>query len=340
VATAYLPMDSSTAGQAATTLLGVVEAVGGFVAILAIVFFVAGRATGRLQRPIAIVVCLGPALFLVTLGLIVPAITTINNSLKNQQFLGQLETKYIGFKNYSYAFTDPYTQQTIVRTVLWLLIVPTLAVFVGLLMALLVDRMKYASIPKTMVFLPTAISFVGAAVIWSYVYNYVTPSQPQTGLLSQVVMKLGWSNPPNWLISVPLNTFLEMVIMIWIQAGFAMVVLGAALKSIPDEIIESARLDGASGVTLFRTVQIPMIRNTLVVVMTTVMITTLKVFDIVFTINNGNFDTDVLARQMYADMFVTNQVSRGSALAVILFLAVTPLVYYNIRQLRREREIR
>jgi alpha-glucoside transport system permease protein len=338
--TAHVALAASTVGQAASTLFGVVAAVGGFVAILAIVFFVAGRATGRLQKPVAIVICLGPALFLVTLGLIIPAITTINNSLKNQQFLGQLNTKYIGLKNYTYAFTDPHTQQTIVRTVLWLLIVPTVAVFVGLLMALLVDRMKYASIPKTMVFLPTAISFVGAAVIWSYVYNYVTPSQPQTGLLSEVLMKLGWSNPPNWLITVPLNTFLEMVIMIWIQAGFAMVVLGAALKSIPDEIIESARLDGASGVKLFRTVQIPMIRNTLVVVMTTVMITTLKVFDIVFTINNGNFDTDVLARQMYADMFVTNQVSRGSALAVILFLAVTPLVYYNIRQLRREREIR
>jgi len=333
-------MDSSTAGQAATTLLGVIEAVGGFIAILVIVFFVAGRATGRLQRPIAVVICLGPALFLVTLGLIIPAITTINNSLKNQQFLGQLETKYIGFKNYSYAFTDPYTQQTILRTVLWLLIVPAAAVAVGLLVALLVDRMKYASIPKTMIFLPTAISFVGASVIWSYVYNYVTPSQPQTGLLSEVAMKLGWSNPPNWLITAPLNTFLEMVIMIWIQAGFAMVVLGAALKAIPDEVIESARLDGAEGVTLFRTVQIPMIRNTLVVVLTTVMITTLKVFDIVFTINNGNFDTDVLARQMYADMFVTSQVSRGSALAVILFVAVIPLVFYNVRQLRRERETR
>ena len=333
-------MDSSTAGQAATTLLGVIEAVGGFIAILVIVFFVASRATGRLQKPIAVVICLGPALFLVTLGLIIPAITTINNSLKNQQFLGQLETKYIGFKNYSYAFTDPYTQQTILRTVLWLLIVPAAAVAVGLLVALLVDRMKYASIPKTMIFLPTAISFVGASVIWSYVYNYVTPSQPQTGLLSQVAMKLGWSNPPNWLITAPLNTFLEMVIMIWIQAGFAMVVLGAALKAIPDEVIESARLDGAEGVTLFRTVQIPMIRNTLVVVLTTVMITTLKVFDIVFTINNGNFDTDVLARQMYADMFVTSQVSRGSALAVILFVAVIPLVFYNVRQLRRERETR
>jgi alpha-glucoside transport system permease protein len=127
--------------------------------------------------------------------------------------------------------------------------------------------------------------------------------------------------------------------MIWIQTGFAMVVLSAALKSIPDEIIESARLDGASGVTLFRTVQIPMIRNTIVVVLTTVMITTLKVFDIVFTINNGNFDTDVLARQMYADMFVTAQVSRGSALAVILFVAVVPLIWYNVRTLRREREI-
>ena len=339
-ATEYSWLASSTASQAASTLFGVVEVVAGFLAILAIVFFVAGRATGRLQKPIAVVVCLGPALFLVTLGLIVPAITTINNSFKDQQFLGQLDTKYIGLKNYTYAFTDPYTQQTILRTVLWLLIVPAGAVFVGLLVALLVDRMKRSSIPKTMIFLPTAISFVGAAVIWSYVYNYVAPSQPQTGLLSEIAIKLGWSNPPNWLITVPVNTFLEMVIMIWIQTGFAMVILSAALKSIPDEIVESARLDGASGVTLFRTIQIPMIRNTIVVVLTTVMITTLKVFDIVFTINNGNFNTDVLARQMYADMFVTSQVSRGSALAVILFIAVIPLIFYNVRQIRRERETR
>src|SRR5665811_1104509 len=144
--TAYVALASSTVGQAASTLFWVVEAVGGFVAILLIVFFFAARLTGRLQRPIAIVICLGPALFLVALGLIIPAITTINNSLKNQQFLGQLETKSIGLKNYSYAFTDPYTQQTIVRTVLWLLIVPAAAVSVGLVMALLVDRMKYLSL--------------------------------------------------------------------------------------------------------------------------------------------------------------------------------------------------
>jgi alpha-glucoside transport system permease protein len=174
-------------------------------------------------------------------------------------------------------------------------------------------------------------------VIWQYVYSYVAPSQPQTGLLSAIVIKLGWHNPPNWMLTVPVNTFLLMVIMIWIQVGFAMVVLNAALKSIPDEIIESARLEGASGFRLFRTIQVPMIRNTVVVVLTTVMITTLKVFDIVYTVTNGNYNTDVLARKMYDEMFVTNQVSRGSALAVILFVIVLPLMFYNIRQLRRER---
>jgi alpha-glucoside transport system permease protein len=153
---------------------------------------------------------------------------------------------------------------------------------------------------------------------------------------------LGWKNPPNWILdqSHLLNTFLIMVVMVWIQAGFAMVVLGAALKAIPEEILEAARMDGATGVTLFRTVQIPMIRNTLVVVVTTIIIATLKVFDIVYTMTNGNYNTDVLSRQMFADLFVTNQVSRGSALAVILFLCVLPLVIYNVRQLRKERTTR
>ncbi len=340
MATSTPLLASSALGQAASTLLGVIEAIGGFIAILLIVFFIAGRVTGRLQKPLAILITLGPALLLVVIGLVIPAIETINLSFKNQQFLGQLDTKYVGFKNYTYAFGDSYTQHTILRTLLWLLIVPALSVGVGLLASLLMDRMTHTGLPKTLIFLPTAISFVGAAVIWSYVYNYVDPRNPQTGLLSEVAIKLGWHNPPNWLITAPLNTFLEMVIMIWIQAGFAMVVLGAALKSIPDEVIESARLDGAEGFKLFRTIQIPMIRNTLIVVITTVMITTLKVFDIVFTINNGNFSTDVLARQMYADTFVTSQVSRGAALAVIIFVCVIPIMYFNIRQLRSEREIR
>jgi alpha-glucoside transport system permease protein len=333
-------MLAGTFSESASKLLSVIEAVGGFLAILLIVFFVAGRVTGRFEKPLTVLICLGPALILVLIGLIVPAITTFVTSLKNQQFLGQKQTKFVGLRNYKFDFTDSATQGTLIRTLLWLIIVPAVAVIVGLLVALLVDRMKFSAVPKTLIFLPTAISFVGAAVIWSYVYNYVDPSQPQTGLLSQIVIKLGWHNPPNWLISSPVNVFLEMIIMIWIQAGFAMVVLGAALRAIPDEILEAARMDGASGVKLFRTIQVPMIRTTLVVVVTTVMITTLKVFDIVATLNNGNFKTDVLARQMYGDLFVTSQVSRGSSLAVLLFLFVLPLVIYNVVQLRKERATR
>jgi alpha-glucoside transport system permease protein len=228
--------------------------------------------------------------------------------------------------------------------VLWIVIVPLLTVGVGLLLALLMDRMKYTSFFKTMIFMPTAISFVGASLIWELIYNapvYLPSGQPgsQTGLLSQLALWLGWKNPPDWIQTPPGNTFLLMVILIWIETGFAMVVIAAALKGIPDEVIEAAQVDGATGYRLFTKVQIPMIRNTLVVVLTTVTIMSLKIFDIVRTVTNGDFNTDVLARQMYDDLFVTFQSGRGAALAVILFLCVVPLVAYNIRQLRRQRAI-
>jgi alpha-glucoside transport system permease protein len=339
---------ASTLSDSASRLWSVLEAVGGFIAILIIIFLVAGRATGRLQKPITILVCLGPAILLLVVGLVVPAINTFVISLHNQQFLGEPKcpphpspgfpcTKYVGLDNYKYDVQDSYTRATFLHTLGWLIIVPAVTVIVGLLAALLMDRMRRTAVPKTLIFLPTAISLVGGSFTWAYVYNYIDPSQPQTGLLSEIAIKLGWKHPPNWLLDSPLNMYLEMVILIWIQAGFAMVVLGAALKAIPEDILEAARMDGATGFTLFRTVQIPMIRTTLIVVLTTVMITTLKAFDIVFTINNGNFNTDVLARQMYADMFTTNQVSRGASLAVILFLCVTPLVIFNVVQLRKER---
>lgn len=344
---------ASTLSDSASRLLGVLEDVGGFIAILLIIFLVAGRATGRLQKPVTILVCLGPAILLLIVGLVIPAIQTIILSFKNQQILGELAcpphptpgfpcTKYVGWENYKFDFTDNYTQQTIYHTIAWLIIVPLVTVAVGLLAALLMDRMKHTAVPKTLIFLPTAISLVGGSLLWSYVYNSPvynnngTPG-PQTGLLSQIALKLGWKHPPDWLLDSPGNRYLEMVILIWIQAGFAMVVLNAALKAIPEDILEAARMDGATGFRLFRSVQIPMIRTTLIVVTTTIMITTLKAFDIVFTIYNGNFNTDVLARQMYSDMFVTNQVSRGASLAVILFLLVTPLVIFNVIQLRKER---
>lgn len=343
---------ASTASQAGSKLIGVVLVVAIFVAALFAIFAVVGRVTGRLQRPLAVVILVAPAVILAVGGLVVPTVLTFITSLTNKQAAGQKlqiingklvsnSTKFVGLQNYKYALTDSYTLHTLLRTAIWIIVVPALTVFIGLLLALLLDGMKRTGVVKTLIFLPTAISFVGASLIWSLVYNSPnfnqdgSPAQ-QTGLLSQLTISLGWKHPPNWILHSPLNSFLLMIILIWIEVGFAMVVLGAALKAIPEEILEAARMDGAVGIRLFRTVQIPMIRNTLIVVATTITIAALKIFDIIATVTGGNYSTDVVANQVYTELFVTNQTGRGSALAVILFLCVVPLVAYNVIQMRRE----
>jgi alpha-glucoside transport system permease protein len=246
----------------------------------------------------------------------------------------------VGFANYSWIFTAPGNTTFLTNTVLWIILVPLLSTGVGLMLALLLDRMRRESISKSLIFMPMAISFVGAGIIWGLVYEYRDPSKQQVGLLSQITMWLGFDNPPNWLLLQPFNNFLLMVIMIWIQVGFAMVVLSAAIKAIPGDVVEAAELDGAVGWRLFSRVTIPMIRGTLIVVLTTIMIAVLKIFDIVRTMTNGNFGTQVVANEMYAQAFVAFDVGRGSALAVVLFVAVIPLIVYNVMQLRKERTIR
>lgn len=309
-------------------------AVAGFLAILLLVFFFAGRATGRFYRPLALTVFLGPAAVLLLVGLVIPAIRTFNLSFQNDD-----STRYIGFKNFTWAFTTSAIQGVLVNTLLWIIIAPVVTTLLGLSLALLVDRLKLQAVYKSLIFMPMAVSFVGASFIWRFVYETREQARPQVGLLSQIAIWLGF-DPPNWILTQPLNTFLLMVIMIWVQTGFAMVILSAALKAVPDEIIEAARMDGATGGRLLFFVTIPMIRNTLIVVLTTVMITTLKVFDIVRTMTGGNFGTQVLSNEMYSQAFVQFNTGRGSALATILFVAVLPLMIYNIVQLRKEREHR
>jgi alpha-glucoside transport system permease protein len=306
-----------------------------FLAILLFVFLAAGRATGRFARPLAVTVFLGPAIALLLLGLVYPALRTIYLSLYNGD-----SSRFLGGGNYTWAFTSPTIQDVLINTLLWIVVAPIVTTALGLTMALLVDRMKGQAFYKSLIFMPMAVSFVGASFIWRFVYEARDPAQPQVGLLSQIVIALGWKNPPNWILEQPLNTFLLMVIMIWVQTGFAMVVLSAAIKAVPDEITEAARMDGAQGPRLLFFVTIPMIRNTLIVVLTTVMITTLKVFDIVRTMTGGNFGTQILANEMYSQSFVQFNNGRGATLAVILFAAVLPLVIYNIVQLRKERAIR
>ena len=304
-------------------------------AILLIVFFLASRAKGRAQGPIAGLVFLGPAVLLLIYGLVVPAIRTTAGSLQDAN-----GKEFVGLANYGWIFTAPGNSTFLINTVLWIIIAPVLSTALGLTLALLLDRMKRESISKSLIFMPMAISFVGAGIIWGLVYEYRDPSQPQVGLLSQVVMWLGVDNPPNWILWQPFNNFLLMIIMIWIQVGFAMVVLSAAIKAIPADVIEASELDGATGWKQFIKVTIPMIRGTLIVVLTTIMIAVLKIFDIVRTMTNGNFGTQVVANEMYAQSFVAFDVGRGSALAVILFIGVAPIIAYNVVQLRKERSVR
>ena len=305
--------------------------------VLLIVFVVAGRATGHFEKPVALVVFLGPAILLILAGLLLPAFRTILLSVRDAYGV-----QYVGADNYVWVFTNPTMRQVLINTVLWIVLAPAFSTVFGLTLALLSDQMRARaeSVTKSLIFMPMAISFVGASIIWKFVYEYRGPDQPQIGLLNQVVMALGWDNPPNWLLTQPLNTFLLIVIMVWVQTGFAMVVLSAAIKAIPADVIEAASLDGATGWRLFRSVTIPMIRGTLVVVVTTIMIAVLKIFDIVRTMTGGNFGTSVLANEMFTQTFVQANSGYGSALAVVLFIGVVPLIFYNVHVLREERTVR
>jgi alpha-glucoside transport system permease protein len=322
-------------GDTSIKLGNMLGAVAGFLGVLLLLFYLAGFARGRLSRRLAILLLLGPAVLLLLVGIVVPAVRTIYLSLFNED-----SSKFLGGGNYTWAFGNSDIHQVLLNTLLWIVIAPVLTTVLGLVLALLVDRLRGQAVYKSLIFMPMAISFVGASIIWKFVYAYRDPSQPQIGLLSQVCMWLGWHHPPNWILSHPLNNFLLMVIMIWVQTGFAMVVLSAAIKAIPEDVTEAAVLDGAQGWRLFTNVTIPMIRSTIIVVLTTVMITTLKLFDIIRTMTGGNFGTQVLANEMYSQAFTEFNNGRAGALAVLLFLAVVPLVAYNVAMLRKEREVR
>jgi alpha-glucoside transport system permease protein len=302
-------------------------AIGIFVGLVAVLLLIAGRFSGRRGDRAVAIAFLGPTVIGLAIGLIYPAIRTLFESFRNAG-----GDKFVGLDNYTNIFTSS-DQLTVLRnTALWVIVTPFVATAIGLVYAVLVDRARVEALAKALVFLPMAISFVGASIIWRFVYDYKFAGN-QIGLLNQVLVWLGFS-PQQFLINTPWNTFFLIVVMIWIQAGFAMTVLSAAIKAIPDDIIEAARIDGVSGFELFRFVTVPSIRPALVVVLTTIGIGTLKVFDIVRTMTGGSFSTSVVANEFYTQSFRAGDQGLGSALAVLLFILVIPIVYYNIRQMR------
>ena len=303
-----------------------------FAAVIYALFLIGSRASVRWQGWLRYGVFLGPALLLLLVGLIYPALRTIWLS-----FMDKRSENFIGFDNYIWAFTIPEIQIVLRNTVLWVIFVPIVSTLIGLAIAYMTDRMKRAAIVKSLIFMPMAISFVGASVIWGFMYNFEpNEDKVEIGLLNAILRGVG-IEPRNFLLEAPGNTFFLIAVLIWIQTGFAMVILSAAMKNVPDEIVEAAMLDGASNWRRFIRVTLPMIRGTVVVVLTTITIGTLKVFDIVRTMTGGNFQTNVIANEMYAQSFRQLNYGQGSALAVILFLGVVPIIWYNVRQLRLER---
>jgi alpha-glucoside transport system permease protein len=313
-------------------LLQVVMGLAIFAAIIGLLIFFIDRAPKKGRDYWQLAGFLAPALLFLIIGLIYPAIRT--TLLAFQDSSGEWT-----MDNFVWTFTQPTAIRTLVNTIIWVLLVPTISTAIGLAYAIFIDRSRGEKYYKVILFMPIAISFVGAGIIWRFVYEYRSGDREQIGLLNAIVVAFG-GEPVQWLQTDPINTFLLIVVMIWIQTGFAMVLLSAAIKGVPTEQIEAAQLDGTNAWQRFINVTVPGIRGALVVVLTTISIATLKVFDIVRTMTAGNFDTSVIANEMYTQAFRASEIGRGSALALILFILVLPIVIYNVNVLRKQREIR
>ena len=275
---------------------------------------------------------LGPAMLLLAIGLIYPTVKTTIDSFFSSR------GNFVGLDNFIWIFTQPSGIRTVLNTIVWVLVAPAVSTAIGLAYAVFIDKSRGEKYFKILVFMPMAISFVGASIIWRFVYTARPEGQDQIGLLNQIVVLFGGS-PVAFLSEAPWNTFFLIVVLIWVQTGFAMVILSAAIKGVPIEQLEAAELDGTNAWQRFVNVTVPGIRSSLVVVLTTISIASLKVFDIVRTMTAGANDTSVIANEMYTQ-FTTFEYGRASAFAVVLFLLVLPIVVYNARQLKMQREIR
>lgn len=279
---------------------------------------------------------LAPAVALLIIYLVYPTINTIYLS-----FLGPQSTGFVGLENYLFALTSPDMLSAFRNNLLWLIFFTLCTVTFGLIIAVLFDRVRYETAVKALIFLPMAISYVAAGVIWKLMYEFEPAGRPQTGTVNAILVSLIPDfEPQAWLVNQSTNNAALIAIGIWMWTGFCMVILSAGLKSIPVELMEAARVDGANEWQIFRGVTIPLLRPTIAVVTTTMVINVLKVFDIVYVMTNGNLGTEVIANRMYKEMFNFRHFGRASTIAVILLLAVIPVMYYNIERFREQEALR
>ena len=275
-----------------------------------------------------------PAVLALGVYLAYPVIETLRLSLTDRVPGGGYE--WAGLDNYTQMATEPKFWEAMRNNILWLIVVPAMSTAFGLLVAQLTDRIRWGNVAKSLIFMPMVISFVGASVIWKLVYDARPIDQDQIGILNAVYIFFGGTEAHTWLTLPFWNSFFLMIVLVWIQTGFAMVILSAALRGIPEETIEAAILDGADPFQIFFRIKVPQIKTTILVVWTTITITVLKVFDIVFAMTNGQWETQVLANYMYDKLFRANDWGVGSASAMVIMLLVTPILIWNVRNSRKE----
>jgi alpha-glucoside transport system permease protein len=281
---------------------------------------------------------LTPALVLVTLVLLVPIVQTFIWS-----FMDKRVENYVGFDNYVALFTDPNFLSVLVNNFLWVLVVPAITVAIGTAVATLTNQVgpTREKIFKTLIFMPMSISFVAAATIWSLTYAYVPPGRPEVGVLNSIMIGLGLEAQPWLTISDGrLNTFLLMAVLVWLQVGYSMVIISAAIKAVPEETLEAARLDAANAWQVFRHVILPQVWGSIMAVFVTVLILVMMIFDVVLAMTGGNFDTSVLALEWFRVFFESREIGPASAIVVVLFVLIVPLMYVQIRTVKQQEELR
>jgi alpha-glucoside transport system permease protein len=301
---------------------------------------------------------LAPALLVMFFFILYPMFNTLYLSFQNRDGTASAATTCVPgracwgvFENYRVAltaemdFSSPgafwtsFWRSSYGNIIKWIVLMVSGTVVFGLLFAVLSDRVRYEPLAKAVIFMPMAISFVGAGVIWGFMYEYRPPGQVQIGLVNAIITALG-GRPIAFIPTPGLNTIMLIIVGVWIWTGFCMTILSAALKSVPDEIIEAARVDGASEFRVFFSIMVPIILPTIIVVITTMVINTLKMFDIVYVMTGGNFGTEVIATRMYREMYINFNTGRGTAVAVVMIIAIIPFVYANIKRFLEQEAMR
>jgi alpha-glucoside transport system permease protein len=329
----FLFLRDSDAPKWLIALIAIIWGVGGVAALYWVFNGLVERLPDQWTNRLQPFVFVGPAIAILFAYLLLPSVRSFWLSLLNRDGV-----EFVGLQNYIDLFSERLLQEAIRNNILWIVFGSTFSVISGLLIAVLADRSRFERLSKSLIFLPMAISFVGASVIWNFIYEVRPAELPQIGLLNAIVVGLG-GDPKSWYAWVdiaPWNNLFLIVIVIWLQTGFAMVLFSAALKGIPEELMEAARVDGASEVQIFFRVMLPYIRGTVITVWTTIVIFTLKIFDVVWVMTGGQFGTHVIATQFYRQAFTARNSGIGSAIAIVLLVAVIPVMIYNLRQFREQ----